>query len=360
MKAAVCRAFGAPLVIEEVTIAEPGPEEVAVSVRACAICHSDISYAAGEWGGVLPAVYGHEAAGVVSAVGEGVTAVAAGDHVVATLIRACKHCHYCGNGSEVMCETVFPLDRNGPLAAADGAPLEQGMRTGAFAEKIVVHESQLSPLPKPMPFASASLLACGVITGFGAVINTAKVRPGQHVVVIGCGGVGLNTIQGAVHAEAGRIIAIDLAESKLADARRFGATHGFDPLNEDTAAAIMELTDGRGADYVFVTVGAKPAIEAAFSYIAKNGAVVIVGMPPSGVMAEFDPATLASWNQRIIGSKMGEAVISRDIPLLIDAYERGELKLDELVSNIYPLDRINEAIAEVKTGKVLRNVILFD
>lgn len=359
IKAAVCHAFGKPLVIEEVELADPGPGEVMVDVRACAICHSDIFYAEGAWGGGLPAVYGHEAAGIVARVGSGVDTVAPGDHVVVTLIRSCGGCHYCGQGSKVMCEEVFPLDRTSPLKGADGAPYVQSMRTGAFAEKVVVHESQIVKLPRDIDFAPASLLACGVITGFGAVVNTAQVKPGQRVAVIGCGGVGLNSVQAAALAGASMIAAIDLSDDKLEAARRFGATHAFNPATTDAAAEIMALTAGRGVDFVFVTVGAKAAFESAFSYLTKNGAVVIVGMPPTGVFASYDPGTMAAWNQKILGSKMGEADIASDIPRLVEHYRAGRLRLDELVTARYPLDEINEAIAAVGQGKALRNVIVF-
>ena len=359
IKAAICHRFGEPLSIEEIDIADPGPGEVMVDVKACAICHSDIFYAEGAWGGGLPAVYGHEAAGIVSAIGDGVDGVALGDRVVVTLIRSCGGCHYCGQGSLVMCEEVFPLDAKSPLTGADGTSYVQSMRTGAFAEKVVVHKSQLAKLPDDMAFEPASLLACGVITGFGAVVNTAKVRPGQAVAVVGCGGVGLNSVQGAALAGASMVIALDLSEDKLTAARAFGATHALKPITTDAAAEIMALTAGRGVDYVFVTVGAKAAFDGAFSYLTKNGAVVIVGMPPSGVMAAYDPGTIAAWNQRILGSKMGETDVSRDIPMLVEHYRAGRLKLDELVSARYPLHEINEAIAAVNAGKALRNVIVF-
>ena len=360
IKAAVCRAFGKPLVIEDVTLANPGPGEVLVDLKACAICHSDISYAEGAWGGTLPAIYGHEAAGIVESVGPGVEGVKAGDHVVVTLIRSCGECHYCRRQSRVMCEEVFPLDRNSPLTGPDGAQYVQSMRTGAFAEKVVVHESQLVAVAADIPFDSASLLACGVITGFGAVSNTAKVRPGDAVAVVGCGGVGLNSIQGAAIAGAATIIAIDLDDGKLEAARTFGATDAINPTRTDAAATVKTLTGGRGVDVVFVTVGAKAAFDRAFDYITKNGAVVVVGMPPTGVYAEYDPGTVAAWNQRILGSKMGEATIADDIPMLVELYRQGRLKLDELITARYPLGEINEAIAAVNSGKALRNVIVFD
>jgi S-(hydroxymethyl)glutathione dehydrogenase/alcohol dehydrogenase len=296
----------------------------------------------------------------VARTGKGVTSVRPGDHVVVTLIRSCGHCHYCSQGSRVMCEEVFPLDQRSPISGPNGESYVQSMRTGAFAEKVVVHESQMVAIPKDVPFDSASLLACGVITGFGAVSNTAKVKPGHYVAVVGCGGVGLNSIQAAAISGAATIVAIDLSADKLAAARKFGATHTIDPRSQNAQEEIKALTGGRGVDFVFVTVGAKVAFDRAFDYITKNGSVVVVGMPPSGVFAEYDPGTLAAWNQKILGSKMGETHVATDIPALVDLYRAGRLKLDELITERYPLERINEAIAAVNAGKALRNVIVFD
>ncbi|MCG6857781.1 MAG: Zn-dependent alcohol dehydrogenase [Salaquimonas sp.] len=360
VRAAVCRAFGEPLVIEEVDLADPGPGEVEVEIKACAICHSDISYIEGDWGGDLPAVFGHEAAGIVTRTGSDVSHVAPGDHVVVTLIRHCGKCHYCAAGSQVMCEEVFDLDRNGPIHSPAGEDVWQAMRTGAFAEAVIVHQSQMVKIPADMDFDQASLLACGVITGYGAVANTAKLKSGQNAAVVGCGGVGLNAIQGAALSGAGMVMAIDVSDSKLEAARRFGATHTINVAHQNAAEEIMALTSGRGVDFVFVTVGAKQAFDHAFRYITRNGAVVIVGMPPSGVMAEYDPATVAAWNQKILGSKMGETIISKDIPALTAAWQEGRLKLAELITGRYPLDRINEAIEGVVKGEALRNVIVFD
>lgn len=360
IKAAICHQFGQPLVVEELVLDEPAPHEVMVDIKACAICHSDISFAEGAWGGNLPAVYGHEAAGIVSAVGSDVEGFALGDHVVVTLIRFCGDCYYCRRGQGITCHEVFPRDLEGPLKARDGGAVFQALRTGAFAEKALVHASQVVKVPHDLPFPIASLLACGVITGFGAVTNTARVKPGDTVAVIGCGGVGLNSIQGGRFAGADVIVALDIADGKLDAARRFGATHAFNPASQDAAAEIMKLTEGRGIDHVFVTVGAKAAFDGAFSWIGRFGQLVVVGMPPSGVLAEYDPGTMAAWNQRILGSKMGEATIAVDIPMLVDLYRSGQLMLDELVTRTYRLDQINEAIADVNAGRALRNVIVFD
>lgn len=360
IRAAVCRGFGEPFSIEQVVIERPEREEVLVDVKACAICHSDVLYADGAWGGDLPAIYGHEAAGVVAEVGPDVEAVRPGDHVVVTLIRSCNHCHYCNCGSPVLCEEVSPRDRLAPIRDSEGNACNQPMRIGAFAEKVLVHKSQLIAIPKEIPFASASLLACGVITGYGAVANTAKVQLGQSVAVVGCGGVGLNSIQAAKICGAAPIIAIDVSDYKLQAALRFGATHIVNSTQQDTRKMVEELTAGRGVDFVFITVGVKPAFDRAFDVITKNGAVIIVGMPASGVLAEYDPGMLAAWNQKILGSKMGEAVLSRDIPLLVEHYRAGRLKLDELVTCIYSLDTINQAILGVKQGTTLRSVVVFD
>lgn len=359
MKAAVCREFGRPLVIEDIELAAPGPGEVEVKLRACAICHSDITYIDGGWGGDLPAVFGHEAAGVVTAVGDGVETVQPGDHVVVTLIRSCGHCHYCAQGVTVACETEFALDAYSPLSGANGEKLTHGLRTGAFAESVVVHASQVVAIDKSVPLDSASLLACGVLTGFGAVVNTANVRAGDNVVVIGTGGVGLNAVQGAAIAGAGRVIAIDIAESKLEAARTFGATDGLLASTNDLPDKVRGLTNGRGADFVFVTVGAKVAIDSAAALLAPVGAIVLVGMPESGVMAEYDPGTIAALSQRILGSKMGSGRVAVDIPYLVTLYQQGRLKLDELISGRYGLEEINEAIASVKDGSALRNVVVF-
>ncbi len=359
MKAAVCREFGKPLVIEDIEIAPPQAGEIRVKLAVCAICHSDIFYAEGAWGGKLPSVYGHEASGVVEQVGAGVSNVKPGDHVVVTLIRACGHCHFCAMGVPVACETSFPLDEHSPLSSADGSAIVHGLRTGAFAEYVVVDASQAVAIPKDLPLDSASLLACGVITGLGAVVNTARVPAGASVVVIGTGGVGLNSVQGAALSGATTIIAVDLSDDKLAAAKSFGATHGVNPTKEDTGAAVRALTGGRGADYVFVTVGAKPAFDQAFDLTGRLGTVVLVGMPAMGVTSEIDPTTIADQSQRILGSKMGSARIQIDIPNLVSLYQQGRLKLDELISGRYPLEQINEAIASVNRGEALRNVIIF-
>jgi S-(hydroxymethyl)glutathione dehydrogenase/alcohol dehydrogenase len=357
IKAAVCHEFGAPLVIEDVQLAEPQTGEVEVEIDAVAICHSDITYADGGWGGSLPAVYGHEAAGRVRGIGPGVTGLAEGDPVVVTLIRACGQCPSCAGGRPTGCETPVDGD-HGPLRTREGGKLHQAMACGAFAERVVVHHSQIVKIPEGIDMAAASLLACGVITGVGAVVNAAGLRAGQDVVVIGAGGVGLNAIQGARIAGARRIVAVDMTEDKLSAARDFGATDGVLASAEKPWRLAKDIM-GRGADAVLVTVGAARAYSEAPHYLAGGGRVIMVGMPHVGAESHYEAGNFAAAGQSMIGSKMGDAVIRRDIPWMIDLYAQGRLKLDELISGRWPLDQINAAIADTKAGTARRNVITF-
>ncbi|WP_270728085.1 Zn-dependent alcohol dehydrogenase [Shimia sp. Alg240-R146] len=358
IKAAVCHEFGQPLVVEDVTLRAPQMGEIEVTLDAVAICHSDISFAEGGWGGSLPAVYGHEAAGRISGVGGGVTGLAEGDAVVVTLIRACGACPTCSEGKPVICSTPYDGDK-GPLTTTDGGKLHQAMACGAFAEKVVVDQSQVVKISDDIPKEAASLIACGVITGVGAVVNAAQIRAGQDVVVIGAGGVGLNAIQGARIAGARRIVAVDMSEEKLEIAKEFGATDGVLATEKKPFVKAMRAM-GRGADAVIVTVGAIPAYDEAPRYLAPGGKVIMVGMPHSGAKSTYEPVVLAAIGQGMQGSKMGDVVIKRDIPWMVDLYKQGRLKLDELISGRWTLDQINEAIADTKTGSAKRNVILFD
>ncbi len=359
MKAAVCHEFGKPLVIEEIELDPPQAGEVKVKLAVCAICHSDIHYMEGAWGGVLPAIYGHEASGVVEEVGPGVTLAAPGDNVVVTLIRSCGDCFYCAHGDPHLCNARFPLDLEHRLHGEGGKDVVQGLRTGAFAEYVVVDQSQVVPIPKEVPLESASLLACGVITGLGAVVNTAQVKAGSAVVVIGTGGVGLNSVQGAALAGATPIVAVDLSDAKLEAAKSFGATHTVNPTSDDAKKAVRALTERRGADYCFVTVGSVAAIEQGLELLRRAGTLVVVGMPEVGAKAQIEALNFADKGQRILGSKMGSTRLRVDVPRLVSQYQQGRLKLDELITGRYGLDEINEAIASVNRGEALRNIIVF-
>lgn len=360
MKAAVCYEFGKPLAVEEVDIDPPHAGEVKVRLAACAICYSDVHLIEGDWGGAVPVVAGHEAAGVVDETGAGVTRVRPGDHVVMSLLRSCGHCFYCTVGRPFNCETDFALDTESRLRDSNGVALAHGLHTAGFAEYAVVHQSQVVRVPDELPLDRASLLACGVITGLGSVTNTAQVETGSRVAIIGAGGVGLNAIQGAVLSGASKIIAVDIRDNKLAAAREFGATDTLNAAREDVVAAVLELTDGRGADYAFATVGSPAAIGQAVDMVRKGGTAVIVGMQSNDeVMISINAHHLTKGRQ-LMGSNMGSTRRLVDVPRLVDLYNAGRLKLDELISGRYPLERINAAIASMQRGEALRNVIVFD
>ena len=358
MKAAVCYEFGKLLVIEEVTLDAPKANEVRVKIAATGICHSDLHLIGGEWGGTVPVIAGHESAGVVLEAGPGVTQFLPGDRVLVTLIRSCGRCFYCMQGMPHRCETVFPLDRESRLHDKSGVALRQGIRTASFAEEVVVHESQLVKFGDDIPMDVAALMACGVITGVGAVLNTAQIKAGSSVVVIGTGGVGLNSVQAARIAGAYPIIAIDLLDNKLETAHQFGATHSVNPRTQDPIAFVKSLTGGRGADYVFVTVGNAKASEQAFAMLRRRGLQVIVGIPEAGVTASFPVGAFVE-ERTITGSTMGSTRLSVDVPRLFDLYRNKQLLLDELISRRIPLEQINEAIAHTHSGAAIRNVIMF-
>jgi Zn-dependent alcohol dehydrogenase len=356
IRAAVCRAFGAPLTIETLTLRDPGPGEIAVAVEAVAICHSDISYIEGAWGGALPAVYGHEAAGRITALGAGVTDLALGQRVLVTLMRACGRCASCAGGAPVYCRGNLPAAPK--FTDASGAAVHAAMDCGAFAETIIVEPSQVAPLGDAIAPDVACLLACGVPTGVGAVVNTARVRPGETVVVIGAGGVGLNVVQGARIAGAGRIVAMDLEPGKLDDARSFGATDTILATEREPWRALSALTAGRMAQHVFVSVGAIAAYDVAPRLLAWGGTIYAVGMPHSGDTARYEPVIMAFTGQGMRGTKMGDVVLARDIPWMVDLYSQGRLQLDPLVSRRWAFADINAAIADTNAGQARRNVVV--
>jgi Zn-dependent alcohol dehydrogenase len=356
--AAVTRSFGRPLGLETLELREPGPGEVQVQVAACAICHTDLTLISGGWEGELPAVYGHESAGVVEAVGPAVVGVSEGDHVVVTLVRSCGRCARCLGGEPALCllRGEFALTRETPLRDGEGAPVAQGLRTAGFAERLLVHESQVVPIPRDVPLESAALIGCGVATGVGAVLNNARLPAGSTLGVIGTGGVGLNAVQGGVLAAARAIFAVDIHEEKLRAAREFGATDTLDARREDAASAVGELTDGHGLDTVVVTAGSVSAVEQALTLVGDAGTVVLVGMP-AGTTVRIDPEAIAERGLRILGSKVGAIRPHIDIPALVALYRQGRLKLDELISARFALAEINEAIALADGGATRRVVV---
>ena len=358
INAAVCYEFGKPLKLEKIFLSSPDDNEIQVKLAACAICHSDISSINGIWGGKLPAVYGHEASGFVSKVGTMVTEFKVRDRVLVSLIKACGYCETCKDNQPTSCLNAYEKTQT-PLSNFEKLEITQGMKTAAFADQVVVSKEQCIKLPNDIPLDEAALLSCGVITGYGAVINTAQLRKGQSAVIIGAGGVGLNTVQAAVLAGAKKVIVIDTNPEKLVTAKLFGATDVIIAFEKSMIEKVKSLTDGFGANYAFVTVGAPEAFIYAPELLKPGGAVVLVGLPSNETKIHYDVVTLASMNQSILGSRMGQSVLSRDIPEIISLWKQKKIKLKELISNRFPLEKINEAIEESKLGKSNRNIIIF-
>jgi Zn-dependent alcohol dehydrogenase len=357
MKAAVCYEFGKPLVVEDINIDPPKEGEVKVRIGATAICHSDIHLIRGDWAPPLPALAGHESAGYIEEVGKNVTLVKPGDTVVVSLLTSCGRCSQCVSGHPYMCQFQWPLNSESRLHNKLGQRITNLARTGTFAEYAVVHESQTVPIPKEIPIDRAALLACAVIAGFGAVVNTAQVEALSSVAVIGCGGVGLNSIQGAALSGAHPVIGVDMLDNKLEAARTFGATHTVKADDESAIQTVQNLT-GRGADYAIVTVGSTAAMQQGFAMSDPRGKIVIVGAPPRS--ETFTLPQIFAWGERtVMTSCMGSTRLSIDIPKLVTLYQAGRLKLDELITARYSLDQINEAIEAVESGKALRNIIMF-
>ena len=312
----------------------------------------------GYWGGTLPLVFGHEAAGVVIETGDDATSFQVGDRVVVTLMRSCGACPACGDDLEAICAT--PPSITAPALKDKGEnPIPVAMNSGAFAEQVLVHERQCIAIPDDLGFDAASLLGCGVITGFGAVSRVGNVTAGETVIVIGTGGVGINAIQAARIRGASTIIAIDIADDKEALVRRLGATDFINPNNTDAQDAVMAITEGKGADAAFVAVGASAVIAGAVPMVRSGGRVVIMGMPASDDLVAVDAADLAGSAKTIIGTKMGSAMIREDIPMLIDLYQKGELELDGLISHRFDFDQINDAIDTASQPSSLRVVVNF-
>lgn len=359
MKAAICYEFGKPLIIEDVILDPPQYGEVKIRLVATAICHSDIHAIRGEWGGDIPVIAGHESAGVVEEIGDGVTLVKVGDPVIVSLLRSCGRCKYCLTGKPNHCDGIFALSTEHRIRNQKGDIIQQGINVAGFAEYTVVDQSQLVRIPKAINLENAALLACGVITGYGAAVNTGQVTAGSTVTVIGAGGVGLNAIQGAAIAGAKKIIAVDLLDSKLESARKFGATHIVNANNTSPIEAIQSLTEGNGADFAIVTVGSSIAINQSFDLVNKAGTIVIAGLPPLDEKVTLPTFMFVVTGKRLLGSSMGSTRLQVDVPILIDQYQSGKLLLDELITKRYSLDQINEAIESTERGEALRNLIVF-
>lgn len=360
MKAAVLREVKKPLVIEELTIGKPGPREVLIRTVATGVCHSDLHFVEGSYPWAMPVVMGHESAGVVEAVGSEVRTVKVGDHVITCLSAFCGHCEECLTGHLSLCASPDTQRREGepPRLSVGDTKVNQFANLSGFAEMMLVHEHACVAIRKDMPLDRAALIGCAVTTGVGAIIHTAKVQPGETVAVIGCGGVGLATINGAAIAGAGRIIAIDRLASKLELAKEFGATDLIDASAGDPVKQVMELTGG-GVHHAIEAIGLKVTAEQAFNMLRRGGTATIIGMIPVGTMIELHGAALLG-EKKLQGSLMGSNRFPVDMPRFVDFYMNGKLDLDRMISKRLKLEQVNEALEDLKKGEVARSVILFD
>jgi S-(hydroxymethyl)glutathione dehydrogenase/alcohol dehydrogenase len=360
MRAAVLRSAGEPLTIEEVDIDDPGPGEVLIRTAAAGVCHSDLHFIEGLHETPMPCVPGHESAGIVEAVGPGVTYLSPGDHVITCMSAFCGVCRNCTAGRPVLCESkeTWRPPTASPRLSQNGEPFVQLYNLGSYAEQMLVHERACVKVRSDMPLDRAALIGCAVMTGFGAVTNTARVPVGATVAVIGCGGIGLSAINGAAVAGAGKVIAIDVSPAKLETALTFGASHTIDASAEDPVRAVRRLTGG-GADFAFEAVGMKSTSEQAYEMVRYGGTAVVIGMVPQGQKLEIDAEALLM-EKTLTGSNMGSNRFREDMPQLVEFYLDDKLHLDAMVTQRVRLDDINDAFAAMKAGEVARSVIVFD
>jgi len=349
-----------PLAIREVDLAEPRGREVLIRTSAAGLCHSDLLFLHGEWAHPVPTILGHEVAGVVEAVGSEVTYLRPGDHVVGCAGGPCYHCRYCVVGRPILCEGR-DHDRGAaepPRLSLDGHTVHQYGQLSAFAEYMLVHENATVKIVDELRLDVASIVGCGVATGLGAVFNTARVEPGASVVVTGCGGVGLNCVQGARIAGAGMIIGVDIVPSKLERAQALGATHVIDGSKDDPVAAVLEMTGG-GADHVLEAAGVNALAQQGIEMLRPGGVLTLVGLPAQGTKIEFEPATFTPAEKSIRGCSVGSLRPRVDIPRYVQMYLRGQLDLESLVSAQIALEDINEGFEAMERGEVARSVVVF-
>ncbi len=361
MKAAVLIAPNTPLVIEDLSISKPGPHEVLIRTAACGLCHSDLHFIDGAYPHPLPAVPGHEAAGIVEAVGSEVRTVKPGDAVVTCLSAFCGHCEFCVTGRMSLC--LGGDTRRGPgdaprLTRADGSVVNQMLNLSAFAEQMLIHEHACVKIHPDMPLDRAAVIGCAVTTGAGTIFNACKVTPGETVAVVGCGGVGLATINAAKIAGAGRIIAADPMPEKRELAKKLGATDVVDAMADGAAAQIIEMTKG-GVDHAIEAVGRPASANLAVSVLRRGGTATILGMMPLAEKVGLSAMDLLS-GKKLQGAIMGANRFPVDIPRLVDFYIRGLLDLDSIIAERIPLSAINDGFDKMKKGDSARSVIVFD
>jgi alcohol dehydrogenase len=373
IRAAVLHEMGAaqpyakskPLKIEELELAPPGDGEVLVKIKAAGLCHSDLSVITGNRPRPTPMALGHEASGIVEALGPGVKDLEIGDHVVMVFVPSCGHCVPCAEGRPALCEPAVVSNTAGTLVSGQrrlkkgDAPVNHHLGVSAFADHAVVSRNSLVKVDKSLTFEEAALFGCAVITGVGAVLNTSRVKAGARVAVIGLGGVGLNSLLGALAAGARQVIAIDVRDDKLALAKQLGATHTFNATDPDVVTKVKDLTKG-GVDYTFEMAGSIPALELGWKITRRGGETVTGGLPhPQKTMA-FSPSQMVAEERTLKGSYLGSCVPVRDIPTYIDLYKAGRLPVDRLMSDRIKLENINEAFDKLAEGATVRQVIIFD
>ncbi|MEO9600324.1 Zn-dependent alcohol dehydrogenase [Parasphingorhabdus sp.] len=360
MKAAVLVEAGKPLEIEDVVISKPGPHEVLIRTAACGLCHSDLHFIDGAYPHPLPAIPGHEAAGIVEAIGSEVRTVAVGDAVVSCLSAFCGHCEFCVSGRMSLClggDTRRGTDEAPRITRPDGSTVGQMLNLSAFAEQMLIHEHACVRIDPDMPLDRAAVIGCAVTTGAGTIFNACKVTPGETVAVVGCGGVGLATINAAKIAGAGRIIAADPIKEKRDLAVKLGATDVVDAMADDAAGQIVELTKG-GVDHAIEAVGRPASGDLAVGSLKRGGTATILGMMPLDHKVGLSAMDLLS-GKKLQGVLMGENRFPVDIPRLVDFYLRGMLDLDSIVAETIPLEQINDGFEKMKKGDAARSVITF-
>jgi S-(hydroxymethyl)glutathione dehydrogenase/alcohol dehydrogenase len=362
MKAAVFHGPKMPLSIEDVELDKPQDREVLIKTVASGVCHSDLHFVEGLYPYAAPAVLGHEAAGIVEEVGKQVTYVKPGDHVICCLSVFCGACAQCMSGHPNRCSNKVATQRkpgDKPRISQKGQPVNQFLDISSYCEKMLLHENAVVKIREDLPLDRAALIGCGVTTGVGAVLNTAKIEPGSTVAVFGAGGVGLAAIQGARIAGARKIIAIDMFEGKLAMAKRLGATDTVDASSSDPVDEIRKLTGGAGVDYSFEAIGLKKVAEQAYLAIKPGGTATVIGMIPVGQKVELDGYMFLT-ERKLQGSNMGSNRFRIDMPKYIDFYLQGRLNLDDMISRRGKLEDVNEAFRAMKAGEVARTVLMFN
>ena len=361
MKAAVLYDYNQPLVVEEVELDDPKAREVLVKIGAAGICRSDHHFIKGKAHLPLPGLLGHEGAGTVERVGEGVTMVKPGDRVVLSFVSNCSHCYFCTTGRPNLCDVrgqnwASMFDGTSRVHKGD-LSISQFDQLACFAEYSVVPEVACITIPDALPLDRAALIGCCVTTGVGAVVSTAQVKPGSTVAVVGCGGVGLNVIMGAKLVNAKKIIGVDILESKLEFAMKFGATHSVNPSIQDAVDRVKEFTGGLGVDYAFEVFGSGETVGMAYRMTRKGGTTVVIGISPLGEEAPIDVVGLVREEKTLKGSYYGSAQMRVDMPKMVNLYLSGRLNLDDLIARRYSLDEINQAFEDLEQGEVGRGVI---